>query len=41
LFIGVAYSLLNINEDVDEILKNVEDDFDQKIFNDSITFVKD
>lgn len=37
LFIGAAYSSQNSNADVDEILKNVEDKFDQKTFNDSKT----
>lgn len=37
LFIGAAYSSQKSNADVDEILKNVEDKFDQKTFNDSKT----
>ncbi len=37
LLIGAAYSLENSNADVDGILKNVEDKFEQKTFNDTKT----
>ena len=37
LLIGAAYSLENSNADVDGILKNVEDKFEQTTFNDTKT----